>query len=63
MDELKPRKCRTGKIRYSDRISALLALSTARTQDDPSRPKIEARAYKCPSCYGWHLTSRAARPE
>ena len=55
-----PRKCRTRKIRYSDRIAALLALSTAQTQDDPTRPKVEARAYKCPSCHGWHLTSRKA---
>lgn len=45
------------KIRYRDRISALLALSKARAQDKSWRPKLEARAYRCPDCAGWHLTS------
>jgi cytochrome c553 len=53
------RTCR--KIRYRDRIAALLALaSTARGRHN-RRPKDEARAYACPECHGWHLTSRRSR--
>lgn len=50
--------CRTGKLRYRDRVGALLALAKAQHADKAHRPKTEARAYRCPSCYGWHLTSR-----
>jgi hypothetical protein len=46
------------KVRYRDRIAALLALATVRTQDKSHRAKVEARAYFCSSCRGWHLTSR-----
>lgn len=51
-------RCR--KFRYRDRIAALLALAKVRSQDKPHRAKLEARAYRCPQCYGWHLT---AKPE
>jgi uncharacterized protein with PIN domain len=44
------------KVRYRDRIAALLALT--RTSDE-RRPKAERRAYRCPYCRGWHLTSQA----
>jgi hypothetical protein len=44
------------KIRYRDRVAALLALaSTARNEQ--RREKNERRAYRCPKCKGWHLTS------
>lgn len=46
------------KIRYRDRIAALLALSNARAKDGSRRKKLEQRVYRCPTCKGWHLTSR-----
>lgn len=46
------------KLRYRDRIAAQLALAQVIRQDKPHRQKTEARAYRCPSCRGWHLTSR-----
>jgi len=45
------------KIRYRDEIAAKLALlKTARK--DQRRQKTEKRAYHCPKCRGWHLTSQ-----
>ena len=49
--------CRTGKQRYRDRIAALLALTEL--PDTPKRR--EQRAYRCPHCRGWHLTSQPQR--
>lgn len=46
------------KVRYRDRIAALLALAKVRQQDKSHRAKIEARAYFCADCRAWHLTSR-----
>ncbi len=51
------RACPTGKIRYRDRIAALLAIASTRRTDGPKRAKGEKRAYRCPQCHGWHLTS------
>jgi hypothetical protein len=49
-------KC--SKVRYRDAIAAKLALlSTQRNQQ--RRSKDERRAYRCPDCRGWHLTSKA----
>jgi len=45
------------KVRYRDEIAAKLALATIQNQDKASRPKAERRAYFCPDCRGWHLTS------
>jgi len=45
------------KFRYRDEIAAKLALATIKNQDRASRPKTERRAYSCPECRGWHLTS------
>lgn len=49
------------KLRYRDRIAALLALAKVQHQDKAARAKLEQRAYRCPSCGGWHLTSRNYR--
>lgn len=49
------------KIRYRDEIAAKLALATIKNQDKAGRPKTERRAYRCPDCGGWHLTSRRYR--
>lgn len=50
-------KCR--KVRYRDRISAQLALATLQRQD--KHDHTERRAYRCPRCRGWHLTSQRRR--
>lgn len=44
------------KHRYRDRIAALHALARIRNKDKQGHD--EARAYPCPACKGWHLTSR-----
>ena len=48
--------CRTGKARYRDGVAAKLALARIDPGDGRRR---ERRAYRCPHCRGWHLTSRA----
>ena len=54
----------SNKQRYRNRHDAQLVLVTikhsiakARHYDIPTR-RNEQRAYKCPHCYGWHLTSK-----
>lgn len=49
-------RCR--KVRYRDRVAALLALAGTRSTRHTRRPKAERSAYRCPTCKGWHLTSR-----
>ncbi|RBO92485.1 hypothetical protein DFR74_103128 [Nocardia puris] len=44
-----------GKRRYFTRGDAELVLASL-DRDDPRRR--ERRAYRCPMCHGWHLTSR-----
>lgn len=53
--------CPSGKVRYRDRIGALLALASAQHKDGSKRAKTEKRAYRCTNCRGWHLTSKANR--
>lgn len=47
---------RCSKVRYRDDIAAKLVLSRLVRQDKEGH--TEARAYPCPKCRGWHLTSR-----
>jgi hypothetical protein len=47
------RRCQ--KYRYRDEISAKLALSQLIRQDKEGH--TERRAYACPKCRGYHLTS------
>jgi hypothetical protein len=47
------------KIRYRDRAGALTALSRIAWRD--RHPHVETRAYHCPACNGWHLTSQQRR--
>jgi hypothetical protein len=49
--------CPSGKVRHYDRIAALMALASVRGKGE-RRPKDERRAYECPQCHGWHLTSQ-----
>lgn len=50
-------RCPSGKVRYRDDIGAKLALAQLRRLDGPKH--LERRAYRCPKCKGWHLTSKA----
>lgn len=49
-------KCQ--KVKYRDRIAALLAMAITQRQDKSYRAKVEGRAYYCADCRGWHLTSQ-----
>jgi hypothetical protein len=54
--------CETGKFRYRSELDAKIMMSNLafkETQGDARRE--EKRAYKCPKCYGWHLTSQSQR--
>ena len=50
------------KVRYPGRLDALIALAFVGNRRHARRPKDEVRAYKCPRCHGWHLTSQAEHP-
>lgn len=51
--------CKSGKKRYRDERTALFVLVSCRARrilrHDGRRR--EQRAYRCPFCFGWHLTS------
>lgn len=49
---------RCGKRGYRDNIAALMALADIRHDDSSRRVKQEVRAYHCPRCHRWHLTSK-----
>lgn len=51
--------CPSGKLRFRDRIGAMMALADCARKDAAKRREV--RAYRCPLCRGWHLTSRADR--
>lgn len=48
------------KRRFRDEIAAKLALSHIDQKAGP-RAKEPRRAYRCPGCKGWHLTSQSRR--
>jgi epoxyqueuosine reductase QueG len=54
-------QCPTGKIRYRDRVAAMIALSKiemrSKRKRGKSRPKHERTAYRCKECAGFHLSS------
>jgi hypothetical protein len=58
----------SGKLRYGEPKDIKLAMRQA--DWDRSRARLnnvacsrrEIRAYECPDCNGWHLTSKPARP-
>jgi hypothetical protein len=52
------RSCPSGKLRYGDRVGALLALAQSASSSKAKRNEV--RAYRCPRCDGWHLTSKGA---
>lgn len=48
--------CSSGKVAYKSRVGALLALSRIQYEDKPGH--TEKKAYRCPTCHSWHLTSK-----
>lgn len=47
-----------GKVRFRGELDAKLCLlHTQRKGDDAQRQSTPRRAYRCPRCRGWHLTS------
>lgn len=54
----KTRKCSTGKRIFEDKVSALLAVAENQRKDKQWRSKTEKRAYECPECSNFHITSR-----
>ena len=50
------KQCRSGKVRFRDRLEAQIALARARVSDSPRRR--ETRYYLCEECRGYHLTSK-----
>ncbi|MFC9086330.1 hypothetical protein [Nocardiopsis dassonvillei] len=56
----RPRSC--GKRWFKDQVSAQLALATIRRYGRDRSNRMPRRAYECPSCKGWHLTSQEELP-
>lgn len=54
----KQRTC-GGKRRFRDRQEALRSVRHAAFVS--TREKVPTRAYECPNCNGWHVTSKANR--
>ncbi|GAB2824906.1 hypothetical protein GCM10022221_23670 [Actinocorallia aurea] len=51
------------KLWFRDRIAAELALAALQRPNGgwERREKAISSVYRCPSCRGWHLTSRSRR--
>lgn len=55
------RRC-PDKVRYADRWEAEHALASCELESWRGHPeRRERRAYECPHCGGWHLTSQPRR--
>lgn len=52
------RTCPSGKMRYLGHTEAHMALRRKKRQNTLLKP---VRAYRCPSCEGFHLTSTPER--
>jgi len=50
--------CPTGKRQYRTRLDAEIVLALRIPRKAHNREKNERRAYRCPQCHRWHLTSR-----
>ncbi len=58
----KQRRRRTcGKRYFRDRLSAELTLASIWRGGEDRGTSTPRRAYDCPTCSGWHLTSKAPR--
>lgn len=58
MKRNRPRTC-NGKRRYRDKADALRTVRGIAL--DSTREKIPVRAYECPVCNGWHISSKPDR--
>lgn len=58
LDAIKRRPCQ--KVRYPNELEAKIKLARIRSQDHDDHH--EQRAYRCPWCRGWHLTSEDYQP-
>lgn len=56
---VRPASC--GKIAYPDYASAQYSLTCIALSGE-QRDKTPVRAYRCPACGFWHLTSTVTRP-
>ena len=45
--------CKTGKVRFRDRLACMIKLARRQASD-----KGECRCYRCEFCGGWHMTSQ-----
>ncbi|WP_143549021.1 hypothetical protein [Rhodococcus sp. ACS1] len=52
---------RCNKAYFEDEIGARLTLAMIHRKDGSRREKLETRAYNCPNCGGYHLTSEPER--
>lgn len=65
--ELNLSRCKSGKIRYRDKLEAVKFLHriqhAARNQFEAAgwTARKECRAYFCPTCQGFHLTSQEGK--
>lgn len=58
-----PRCPASGKVRFADSLDAERAVAQAILASGSGNPRRrEERAYRCPDCDGWHLTSKPHRP-
>lgn len=46
------------KKQYRDEVAAKFTIAMIRTKKHTRRPKEEVRAYRCPNCKKWHITSK-----
>lgn len=49
------------KTKYRDSIGAMMAAANIGAHGRDINGKMPWRAYRCPDCNGWHLTSQAKR--
>ena len=52
------RACPSGKAAFPTRLGALLFASRVKIEGRSPNGVSLARAYRCPTCRKWHLTSR-----
>lgn len=51
------------KRRFRSKLDAQMALARIRGRTENESHDIPTRAYRCPHCKGWHLTSQPKDPK
>ena len=49
--------CPSGKARFPNEMAARLGMDNARGKYAPRADRLPRRVYRCPECYGWHMTA------